>query len=90
MIVLLITRWLAFELLRIGMFSGDIDVNIHALGPQVCVRETLPRHEEKFTAGEIQWAQVSDVCHERFLNLALGPWDALGFNMVQYGSMSMC
>lgn len=83
MIVLLITRWLAFELLRIGMFSGDIDVNIHALGPQVCVRETLPRHEEKFTAGEIQWAQVSDVCHERF-HLALG---CLGF---QYGSMSMC
>jgi hypothetical protein len=34
MIVLLITRWLAFELLRIGMFSGDIDVNIIALGPQ--------------------------------------------------------
>lgn len=44
---------------------------------------TLPRHEEKFTAGEIQWAQVSDVCHERF-HLALG---CLGF---QYGSMSMC
>lgn len=82
MIVLLITRWLAFELLRIGMFSGDIDVNIIALGPQ-----------NKFVSGNLAeaWREVhcwwdsmgpSLRCLPWTVSFSSGmPWVSIWFNV---------